>query len=165
MKHLNVMERMKLVLEPKRAGINARLFVTREDGITIYDSVQNQTTSSVSALVSGVWQASEALMGLAHPSQNIMEFRLAFDTSSQGIYLFPFTMSGKRYFLGAIYQDCLNPGLLKRQISLIKEEMDRLIQDAPVKVLKNYPAKNREGFLFQEISDEEIDRLFSAGGI
>lgn len=165
MKKLNVTERMKLVLEPKKAGINARLFVTREDGITIYDSVQNETTTSVSALVSGVWQASEALMGLAHPSQNIMEFRLAFDTSSQGIYLFPFTLSGKRYFLGAIYQDCLNPGLLKRQIAMIKEEMDRLFQEEPVQVLKNHSVRNREGFLFQEISDEEIDRLFSAGGI
>lgn len=165
MKQLNVMERMKLVLEPKKAGINARLFVTREDGITIYDSVQNQTTTSVSALVSGVWQASEALMGLAHPSQNIMEFRLAFDTSSQGIYLFPFTLSGKRYFLGAIYQDCLNPGLLKRQMAMIKEEMDRLFQDEQVDVVKNHSSKSREGFLFQEITDEEIDRLFSAGGI
>src|SRR6476620_12571484 len=98
MKQMNVTERIKHVLEPKKAGIKARLFVTREDGITIYDSVQNQTTTSVSALVSGVWQASEALMGLVHPNQDVMEFRLGFDTSSQGIYLFPFTISKKKYF-------------------------------------------------------------------
>lgn len=165
MKQLNVTEKMKLILEPKTAGIKARLFVTREDGITIYDSVQDQTTSSVSALVSGVWQASEALMGLAHPSRDIMDFRLAFDTSSQGIYLFPFSYAGKRYFMGAIYQDCLNPGMLKRQVAMIKEEMERLFEDVPVKKIETKKSMGREGFLFNEISDEEIDRLFSAGGI
>lgn len=162
MKQMNVTERIKHVLEPKKAGIKARLFVTREDGITIYDSVQNQTTTSVSALVSGVWQASEALMGLAHPNQDVMEFRLGFDTSSQGIYLFPFSLNGKRYFLGAIYHDCVNPGQLKRQVAMIKEEMDRLFIELPVEN-KKVTTNNREGFLFTEITDEEIDRLFSAG--
>ncbi|WPU65465.1 hypothetical protein [Peredibacter starrii] len=164
MKNMNVTEKMKVILEPKKAGIKARLFVTREDGITIYDSVQNQTTTSVSALVSGVWQASEALMDLVHPNQDVMEFRLGFDTSSQGIYLFPFSLLGKRYFLGAIYHDCVNPGQLKRQIALIKEEMVRLFQDEAAKPVAVKPKTAvRDGFLFQDISDEEIDRLFSAG--
>lgn len=162
MKAMNVTERIKHVLEPKKSGIKARLFVTREDGITIYDTVQNQTTTSVSALVSGVWQASEALMSLAHPNQDVMEFRLGFDTSSQGIYLFPFNLHGKRYFLGAIYHNCVNPGQLKRQVAMIKEEMDRLFHDLPVEN-KKVKTSGREGFLFQEITDDEIDRLFSAG--
>lgn len=166
MKSMNVADRMKLILEPKRGGINARLFVTREDGITIYDSVQDQTTTSVSALVSGVWQASEALMGLAHPNQDVMDFRLGFDTSSQGIYLMPFSLKGKRYFLGAIYHECVNPGQLKRQVVMIKEEMDRLFANEPVALPKTQnKTMSREGFLFQEITDAEIDRLFSAGGI
>jgi hypothetical protein len=166
MKPMNVTEKIKHILEPKRAGVKARLFVTREDGITIYDTVQDKTTTSVSALVSGVWQASEALMGLAHPNQDVMEFRLGFDTSSQGIYLFPFSLTGKRYFLGAIYHDCVNPGQLKRQVAMIKEEMDRLFQDEPATVVvakTKIQSGNREGFLFQEITDDEIDRLFSAG--
>jgi hypothetical protein len=167
MKPLNVTEQLKQVLEPKIKSINARLFVAREDGITIYDSVQNQTTASVSALVSGVWQASEALMGLAHPGQDILEFRLGFDTSSQGIYLFPLSLFGKRYFFGAIYKDCLNPGQLKRQIVLIRHEMDQLFSNEKVVVTTTTKMKNndRNSFLFQEITDEEIDRLFSAGCI
>jgi hypothetical protein len=165
MKAMNITEKIKLILEPRKNGINARVFVTREDGITIYDSVQNQTTTSVSALVSGVWQASQALMEIAHPEQDAMEFRFAFDTSSQGIYLFPFFLKSKRYFLGALYRDCLNPGQLKRQMAMIKEEMDLIFQSEPVEVLKKVKTKEREGFLFQDISDDEIDRLFSAGGI
>ena len=169
MKKMNVSDRIKLILEPKKAGIKARLFVTRDDGITVYDSTQNQTTTSVAALVSGVWQASEALMGLVRQDQNSMEFRLGFDTSSEGIYLFPFELEGKRYFLGAIYHDCVNPGQLKRKVSMIKEEMDVLFAQLPTtKVTTPKTPKSsaaREGFLFQEISDEEIDRLFGVRGI
>lgn len=164
MKPVNVAERMSSILDPKKGGINARLFVTRDDGITIYDTVQNRTTTSVAALVSGVWQASEALIGLTRPDQNVMEFRLGFDTSSQGIYLMPFFVMGKKYFFGAIYHDCINPGQLKRQIVLIKEEMDRIFENDPVQD-KQIKMKSREEFLFQEITDEEIDRLFSVDGI
>ncbi len=163
MKAVTVTEKIKQVLDPKLAGIKARLFVTREDGITIYDSIQNNTTTSVAALVSGVWQASEALMNLVYKQNEIMDFRLAFDTSSQGIYLFPFTLSGKRYFLGAIYSDCINPGQLKRQIAMIKEEMERLFEAEPLP--KKVITSSRQGYLFQDISDAEIDRLFSLGGI
>ncbi len=163
MKALSVIEKVKLILEPKLDGINARLFVTREDGITIYDSIQNNTTTSVAALVSGVWQASEALMGLVYKQSDVMDFRLGFDTSSQGIFLFPFSLSGKRYFLGAIYNDCLNPGQLKRQITLIKEEMERLFINEPIP--KKSVVSKRQDFLFQDISDAEIDRLFSLGGL
>jgi len=163
MKAVTVTEKIKFILEPKLNGLSARLFVTREDGITIYDSVQNNTTTSVAALVSGVWQASEALMNLVYQQNEVMDFRLGFDTSSQGIYLFPFTLSGKRYFLGAIYNDCLNPGQLKRQIALIKEEMERLFLSEPLPKKKIMTA--REGYLFQDISDAEIDRLFSLGGL
>jgi hypothetical protein len=164
MRQIPVNERMKVMLEPRLSDIRARLFVTRDDGITIYDSIQNKTTTSVAALVSGLWQASEALMGLVNEDQDVMEFRLGFDTSARGIYLFPFALSGKRYFLGAIYNNCINPGQLKRQVAMIKEEMDRLFEAEPASApLPSVGA--REGFLFQDISDEEIDRLFSLGRI
>ena len=163
MKHLTITERVKFLLDPKLNGIKARLFVTRDDGITIYDSVQNKTTNSVAALVSGLWQASEALMGLVSEDNQIMEFRLGFDTSSQGIYLFPFMLSGKTYFLGAIYTDCLNPGQLKRQISMIKNEMELFLEASPA--LKSNLITTRQGYLFQDITDAEMDRLFSLGGI
>jgi hypothetical protein len=163
MKANTITERVNFILEPKKPGVKARLFVAREDGITIYDSIQNNTTTSVSALVSGVWQASEALMNLIHPQNDVLEFRLAFDTSSRGIYLFPFETAGSKYFLGAIYNDCLNPGLLKRQISNIKNELHQYLESQPI--VKKSVVSQRQGYLFQDISDEEIDRLFSLGGI
>ncbi len=163
MKSMTITERVKNVLAPKSIEIKARLFVTREDGITIYDSVQDKTTTSVAALVSGVWQASEALMSLVTGENEAMEFRLGFDTSSQGIYLFPFSLDGKRYFLGAIYSDCLNPGLLKRQVGLIKEEMEITLSKSITPKLA--VSTKRQGYLFQDITDLEMDRLFALGGI
>ncbi len=164
MKPMNVSEKIKQILDPKLPLIRARLFVAREDGITVYDSVQNKTTTSVSALVSGVWQASEALMGLVNPNQDPLEFRLGFDTSSQGIYLFPITISGKRYFLGAIYKDCVNPGQLKRQVGSVKDELNRSFPSGPAAAASE-GASVREGFLFKDITDDEMDRLFALGGI
>ncbi len=77
--------------------------------------------------------------------------------------MFPFLLTGKKYFLGALYNDCLNPGQLKRQIALIKEEMERIFINEPIP--KKAIMSTREGYLFQDISDAEIDRIFSLGGI
>lgn len=158
---MNLNVKLKNMLEPKRATIAARLFVTRDDGIAVYDSVQDKTATGVAALVSGVWQASEALMGLVKSDYDGMDFRLGFDTSAEGIFLFPLSISGKKYFLGAIYQDCVNPGQLKRQVALVKSQLE-------VEFEKLAPMSQsivREGYLFSDITDEEMDRLFRAGGI
>lgn len=157
MKSVNAL--IKSIIDPKLKTINARLFVSRNDGITIYDSVQDETTSSASALVSGVWQASEALMGLVGKIEDLFEYRLGFDTSSEGIYLFSFEIAGKTYCCGAIYKDCLNPGLLKRQIMLLKSDLEAL----KVPEEKKEHTK-REGFLFSDITDEEMDNLFALSG-
>lgn len=158
---LNLNEKLKAVLEPKRVSLRARLFVTRDDGIIVYDSIQDKSSPGVAALVSGVWQASEALMGLVRPTQDAMEFRLGFDTSSEGIYLFPLKLSGKKYFLGAIYQNCLNPGQLKRHVAMIKNELESVFSEP----LAEPNMRARTGYLFSDITDEEMDRLFRVGGI
>ena len=82
--------------------------------------------------------------------------------------MLPILLSGKKYFLGAIYKECLNPGQLKRHLALIKEEMNLIFFEEPSSVkFKTQQTKTisnqRDGFLFQEISDDEIDRLFTTG--
>ncbi len=149
---------IKSIIDPKLKSINARLFVSRADGIAVYDSVQDKTTSSVSALVSGVWQASEALMGLVSKTEDIFEYRLGFDTSSQGIYLFAFQIEGKDYCCGAIYKDCVNPGLLKRQVMMLRSELEEM------KISEDETTAKRSEFLFKDITDEEMDGLFTIGG-
>jgi hypothetical protein len=165
MNKMNLSEQVKVMLQPKASRLGARLFMTRDDGITIFDSIQNDTTTSVAALVSGVWQASEALMGLVKAESDVISFRLGFDTSSEGIFLVPLNIEGKRYFLGAIYTNKVTPGVLKRQVAMIKNEFDQTFeQHKAVKKITRRESE-REGFLFQDISDAEIDRLFSLGGV
>jgi hypothetical protein len=150
-------------IDLRKNQFNARLFLSREDGITIYDSVQNHTTNSIAALVSGVWQASDALIGLVNKSNLDLDFRLAFDTTSQGVYLLPLTFQDKQYFLGAIYEDCMNPAQLKRQISLLKDELQGMLTRN--KSSKPKTEEHRKEYLFQDITDTEMDKLFSLGGI
>lgn len=159
---MSLIENIKQSLGPKAQTLGVRLFVTREDGITIYDSIQNKTTNSVSALVSGLWQASEALMALVHPQEQVLDYRLGFDNSSNGLMLFPFTLTGKKYFLGCIYQDSINPAQLKYQLNLTKQNLEK--NYVPEK-LGHTPTLVRQGYLFSDITDAEMDRLFALGGI
>jgi hypothetical protein len=159
---MTVAEKIKVFFDSKKGSIDARLFLTRDDGITVYDSLQNETTTSVAALTSGLWQASEALMGLVNKNSDVFEFRLGFDTSEQGIYLVPLKIEGKKYFMGALYVNCLNPGQLKRQVAMLKEALLPMFPEVAPSAKK---PQAREGFLFKDISDEEIDRLFAIGGM
>jgi hypothetical protein len=46
---------------------------------------------------------------------------------------------------------------------MIKEEMERIFINVPAP--KKTVVSSRQDFLFQDISDAEIDRLFSLGGL
>lgn len=163
MRVMSFSERIKHILEPKRLGLDARLFVCREDGISVYDFVSDSTRAQVSALVAGMWQASEALVKLIDESQDAYDFRLGFDTSSSGVFLLPFNHSGKKYFLGALYSESLNPGVLKHQLTQVREELSALLfQSEPKR--DEVSLEERNGYLFTDITDEEIDRLFGVHG-
>lgn len=153
------------VIQQKESSLKARLFFVRNDGISIYDSKQDGSTHSVGALSGGLWQAAEALMQMIDVKTGPMEFRLGFDTSSQGVMIVPVKHQGAIYFLGAIYHECLNPALLKRQIIQLQDELEKKL--LTVKTTKKTASKitaTRAGYLFDHITDEEMDRLFSLGG-
>jgi hypothetical protein len=56
-----------------------------------------------------------------------------------------------------IFQGQVNPGLIK---SKMRQMLERLLQHVE-KIKEETPMPQREKFLFDEISDREIDRLFS----
>ncbi len=163
MRGMSLSEQVKHILEPKRSGIKARLFVSRDDGISVFDFENDSTRAQVSALVSGMWQASEALVKLIDDSQDSFDFRLGFDTSSSGVFLLPFSSGGKKYFLGALYSESLNPGVLKHQLGQVREELSTLLQRSGPK-RDEVSMEERNGYLFTDITDEEIDRLFGVHG-
>ncbi len=160
-----MIEVIRPLIQKKESVLKARLFFVRNDGISIYDSGHDNSTQAVGALSGGLWQAAEALMNMIDAKTGPMEFRLGFDTSSQGVMIVPVNYKGTAYFLGAIYHECLNPALLKRQVIQLQDELEKKL--LTIKTTKKVAPKvttTRAGYLFDYISDEEIDRLFSLGG-
>lgn len=130
-----------------------QICLLRRDGIALYSNTQIDV-ASIGALVSGLWQASEALADVAAGSDNIKNFRLAFDSTHSGVYILPVEIVGGSFFLCAIYQDEMNPGKLKNNLRLIKTNLEIYLSEF------REESESREGYLFKDISDAEIDQMF-----
>lgn len=139
-------------------------FMIRQDGVVLYHNnnmSSNNSRASIGALLGGVWQASRALADFI-PKENKNEvFRLSFDTSSQGVYIVPITVKDEELFLGLIYHDEVNPGSIKNKIREMAvsftQYLERELKDAP---LRSKPGAENK-YLFADITDSEMDRLFA----
>ncbi|MFT6631586.1 MAG: hypothetical protein ACJAS4_001537 [Bacteriovoracaceae bacterium] len=138
-----------------------KLVVMRHDGINVYSNCEDQfEASSIGALVAGLWQAAESLSSLLKKNDEFFEFRLGFDTSSEGLYVLPFTIMKSTYYVCAIYSESNNPAKLKRNLRLLKDSLEVFLSEFSLD-----EEANRKGYLFNEISDSEMDNLFSFGGV
>lgn len=137
--------------------IASKMAVVRQDGHIVYANTENFNEShSIGALVGGLWQAAEALNSLVSTNSDIYDFRLSFDTSAQGIYVLPFELSKNVFYICAIYKEINNPAVLKKNLRNLKDTLsfylDETVDTREIK---------REGYLFNNISDEEMDKLFN----
>ncbi len=135
-----------------------RLFVVRSDGLIVWDAKPDFQTQALGALCSGVWDASKA-MALTAGQKSVSGFRLVFDSTDHGVLIIPIEDIGQDIFLAAIYERCLNPALLKRQVHNLGLKLAAHVRSLP-RVSTSQKVTKREGYLFNEISDEEMDRLF-----
>lgn len=142
-----------------------KIIVLRKDGICIYSNISDQNeAASMGALIGGVWQAAQALSQLTHKTDSYQEYRLGFDTSSDGLYILPICIKSEDYYIGGVYSDAYNPAKLKQKIKMLKDNLEvYLAEYAPTAGDSN--EEEKEDFLFDEISDEEMDNLFSFGGV
>ena len=131
--------------------------LVRSDGIVVFssDDIKNEA-ASIGALIGGVWQGASALHSFVSDNSKLEEYRLAFDMSDGGIYIMPILINDKEYYLGTLYRKTFNPALLKRNFRVLKQQLKEYIQS-------NFSGftSNREEYLFTDISDEEMDRLFA----
>lgn len=137
-----------------------RLFVVRRDGLMVWERTASAESQSLAALCGGVWEAAFAMAQAAGTTKSVNGFRLVFDDSSSGVVIHPLKMDGETYYLGSIYHECVNPGRLRRQVQLIGQQVEEEVNrgfTGPKKV-----ETAREGFLFTDITDAEMDRLFGA---
>lgn len=152
---------------------NANIVIFRQDGMILY--AQNGSTvltnkeklefASVGALMGGLWQSAMALATSLpkHKATNEI-FRLSFDTSSKGLYILPFSIHNKEYYLGMMYANEVNPAQIKSKLRMMIEHLATYVTEknaAGPKVTAEVEKQNR---LFEDITDEEMDRLFSFVG-
>lgn len=137
----------------------ARISVVRKDGISLYSNIEDKfETSSIGALVSGVWQAAQTLNSMVHEKSDFYEFRLGFDTTQTGLYILPIRILEEVYYICAIYEGEINPAKLKRNIRLLKNNLELFLSE-----FSDDKKRNEESYLFNNITDAEMDELFAFG--
>jgi hypothetical protein len=147
-------------------------FLIRHDGVVLYhnDNSANQLSkSSIGALLGGVWQAAHALASFIpqSPEKNQTDnvYRLSFDTASQGVYVVPAKVYNEEFYLGLIYYGELNPGVIKNKVrniaSSFSEYMEEELKAHPLATAAVKSKKNND-YLFNDISDVEMDQAFAS---
>ena len=138
------------------------LHLCRVDGILVFSTDKSKSIedqASVGALIGGVWQAAETRSSFIPGFCEKDVYRFSFDTSSRGIYIYPIAVGTVKYYLSLTFADEINPGLVKSTLRTLAEELTLYL-------IKNSNIENisEDGFLFKDITDEEMDNIFSTAG-
>lgn len=141
------------------------LCIVRSDGIVLYSNSKDKfVEGSIGALASGVWQAASSMMSYVNKNDD-SDFRFNFDTSSNGIYILPINLCDTRCYLVAMYQEEFNPAKLKQYLKNLLFLLEMYIRDESISVSNESSnfrvTHNRREYLFEDITDEEIDKLFN----
>ena len=154
-----------LVSDIKEMFDKHSFYFVREDGLVLFqysfDSMSDLNAASIGALIGGVWQASNEL------GSNVAigagdDLKLSFGSSDSGVYIIGLDNSdNQKMFFCCMYQKEINPGLLKMKVGKLGEKISKRF-DEHMKQKKSH--KIRDNFLFDNITDDEIDRLFGQAG-
>jgi len=138
---------------------NAAVVICRRDGVPLYSYKEFQADwndSTVGALVGGIWQAAETLTQFI-PNAEDEDFRFSYETSSRGIFIIQLNGDFEPLYLSFIYFDMINPAKMKARLRSLEGKLTTYIED---NLERNFQT-NDEVFLFDDISDSEMDDLFS----
>lgn len=144
-----------------------KVSVVRSDGTVLYcNSKDSFEASNIGALASGIWQAASSLSQMINKGENSSAFRLAFDTTSEGIYILPIDIASRDCYLCCLFKDQLNPGKLKQSMRNIGFLLEAYMREEALRFeAQELPRELRSGYLFKDITDEEMDRLFGVAGV
>ncbi len=164
----SIPEIIKDFFKSKESELPFYTCVFRNDGVVIYKNSSKIDESSIGALMGGVWQAATALASFIPEEKKIQNnhseiFRFSFDTSSSGIYILPLKFDKFEYYLGVIYCNEINPGFLKNKMRDLSLKFFAHVSER-YKPENKTVTTSRSQFLFTEISDEEIDKMFGIVG-
>lgn len=152
------------------------LFICRHDGVLVHSKSFElpYDPQALGALMGGLWQAAKALTECL-PQQPTDFFRMSFDTSSKGLYALPIQLASQEYYLGALFFEEVNPGMVKSIIRKLSIDLENYLKEnlsgpknrstkESTDSLNASDSDNNKNFLFNDISDDEMDHLFSFAG-
>lgn len=138
------------------------LFICRQDGVFLFQEIDHIEIQRFGALTAGMWQAAESV-GRGE-NENLNDFVLQFSSSDSGVFVYPLELAGETYLLTVVFKDEVNPGKLKNSCRRLRNYLVEEFDEAfPKHKIKNKNKTSRE-YLFSDISDSEIDKLFSFAG-
>lgn len=120
----------------------------------------SQDIQSLGALLVGMWQASEAVKDFLNERQE-NDLNLSFQSSQSGFLILKPGLNNKEIFWGLLFEKEVNPGKVKLYFKKLRDHFDS-IEVLPSKMSED--EKNGE-YLFKDITEEEVDRLFSFAGL
>lgn len=145
------------------------VFLCRGDGLVIFQhgDISKEDFICVGALIGGTWQASYKLSSYLDDQMREEDFKLDFSSHDSGFYLLPVNYKKDSFYLGMIYNQEMNPAKLKNKFRIARDHLVQLLQERKSDEI-NKDVKNvdytKEGFLFKNITDDEMDKLFSFSG-
>lgn len=147
-----------------------KICILRKDGILLHDENFNINKGfdeqSIGVLMTGLAHAGEALSSLLD-NEDGLNLRLSLEDSSKGVHILPLNLeSGEKFYMGTLYFNELNPGKLKNLLKNMNMELEKYITENLMAQKSHEQEENskREDFLFSNISDAEMDELFSFAG-
>jgi hypothetical protein len=108
---------------------------------------------SMGALLVGLWQASDSLSELIE-NEDEDDLKLSFQSSSSGYYVLSPGPNNPKVLWAFVFEGATNPGKIKVLSQKLRNHMDEVIY-------LNRNDENESAQLFNNITDEEMDKLFS----
>ncbi|MCY4524037.1 MAG: hypothetical protein OXB84_04790, partial [Halobacteriovoraceae bacterium] len=107
------------------------IFLCRNDGVFIFfkgDGISENDRSSIGALMGGAWQAAEAMADFI-PGKASGTFSFSFGTSIKGLHVLPVFINKQVYYLGSIFYDEINPGVVKSKLRILHLKLNHFIKE------------------------------------
>lgn len=136
-----------------------KIIIFRNDGTVLHCSSKIERTelASMGALLGGLWQSARQLSTFVVASETDIDFRLSFDNSANGVYVIPM----KGFMIATLYSQTINPGKLKQEIKKLAIRFQDFLEEDRSRSIKKDSKIKKAGLLFNNISDDEVDNLFS----
>jgi hypothetical protein len=170
----NILTKIIQSMEQFFSDLDANVFLVRKDGMILWEKKKDVQSQAKGALTAGLWEASSALInahfrerteGVNFSEKVLQDLKVSIALNGQGVFALSTRLSGETYVIAVFFENILNPGKLKFLIEQKRLALEFSFENEPSsETLKpkdqTFNSQERAEFLFQQISDEEIDRLF-----